>query len=229
MGWSRKKAMGVPCTGRQVIRREGNDPPCQTLLMGQIRVRTEDASRDFSIIAMISGGCGWKADLVALLEWLLPAVLGQETLGPEATFPETGIVPKGKKETMPLQNPAYGPFYRNHASLDQWSEKLVIRDLWGLIISAQKKLIKGTEQLLRLGRVTGFASSSSAVSVGNISVSSAEWVSIQLWARTILEVKMLMLRPGKEQMKVIYNIISHLAGSRGRKRLFNLFLSVGIP
>ena len=56
---------------------------------------------------------------MALLEGLLPAVLWQETLGYGATFPETGIVPTGKKETTPLQNPAYGPLYRNHASLDQ--------------------------------------------------------------------------------------------------------------
>lgn len=47
-------------------------------------------------------------------------------------------------------------------------------DLCGLIISAQKKLIRGAEQLLRLGRVVSFALSSSAVNLGNLSVSSAE-------------------------------------------------------
>ena len=38
---------------------------------------------------------------------------------------------------------------------------------------------------------------------------------MQLWARTILDIKMLMLRPKKEQMKVIYDIISHLVGVEG--------------
>lgn len=115
--------------------------------------------------------------------WLLHAVLEHVTRW--ATFPEIVMYLWERRRLRLWKNPAFGPFVHKSCFLGPIKWEHVTSDLCGLIISAQKKLIRGTEQLLRLGWVVSFALSSSAVNLGNLSVSSAEWVRVQLWARTL--------------------------------------------
>lgn len=97
MGLVGRKPWECPALEEQVIQR-GKWSTMSNTADGSNLYEDWGCIMRFSIIAVISGGCGWKPDLVALLEWLLPAVLGQETLGPGATFPKTGIVPKGSRK-----------------------------------------------------------------------------------------------------------------------------------